>query len=142
MEQEEQKDTFKAACGRNLDSAAASCGASWQLLAAAFLVGWHSQSRAELGVCPSLHTPECAEREQTQQINQPGRGCELPGMGCEVTARPEDGLGQGQREMSQTRLQSAAAINGGLQNLGSISTTEITSWQWDVFLSKRDTVKA
>lgn len=108
-------------------------GSSWLLLS-----WWDgsSQSRAELGVCACLHTPECAEPEQT--TNKPSwAGLWAAGDGCEVTARPEDGLGQGQKDMSQTRLQSAAAINGGLRNLGSISTTEITSWLWDAFLSKR-----
>lgn len=137
MEQEEQKDTFKAACGRNLDSAAASCGASWQLLAAPFLVGWLQPEQSRAGcLCLPSHSWMCWTGANT--TNKPSwAGLWAAGDGCEVTARPEDGLGQGQKDMSQTRLQSAAAINGGLQNLGSISTTEITSWLWDAFLSKR-----
>lgn len=109
VQQEEQKVTFKAACGRNLDSAAASCGASWQLLAApshwwdgsGCLWAGQSQSWVSgrksscLDVFTLLPCRDCAKCEQTQQITQRWDGavsCWV--LGCEVTAGPEGELEQ------------------------------------------------
>lgn len=113
-------------------------GSSWLLLS-----WWDgsSQSRAELGVCACLHTPECAEPEQTQQINHPGRGCELLGMGVRLQPGQRMDLGRDKRTCHKHGFNQPLLSTGGSKIWG--ASAQLKSHRGcGMPFSLRDTVKA